>query len=155
MAALLQGRHDFERESKGFSEARGRLPIEASDALRRAGLADCRFWAHLVEDEDDLEEVILDTILGLCSPLELEFEDGDMLMWKTLLPELISLTQAAKMPAKRVEGRMARVSDVQIVLDHALRLKEGAEELEKKNHVRLAVCERPRSSREWQPVKYR
>ena len=59
MAALPQGRLDFERESKGFYEALGRLPIEASDALRRANITDCRFWAHILDDEDEPEEVIL------------------------------------------------------------------------------------------------
>ena len=155
MASLPRGRHGFEGESVGFSSAMGKLPMEARDALVRAGIADCRFWAHLAEGEDDPGEVVLDTVLGLCGPLGLEFAEGDVLLWDTLLPELLGLTTAAKAPASRCEARMVRVSDVQITLDHALREREHTDEREARDQVRLAVYEKPGEGREWRPTKYR
>ena len=99
MAALPPGRHEFEADSIGFARALSKLPEKALEALRAAGIGDCRFWAHIVEGEEKPEEVIIDTVVGLCGPLSLEFEDGGKLLWETLVPELMNLVAAAKAPA--------------------------------------------------------
>ena len=43
--------------------------------MSSSGLNGCRFWARLIDGEDEPEEVIIDTVHGLCG--DLHTEDGD------------------------------------------------------------------------------
>ena len=76
LAALPRWRHEFEADSVSFAIALAKLPEAALEALHRAGISDCRFGAHLVAGEPDPEDVILDTVISLCGPLEYDFEEG-------------------------------------------------------------------------------
>ena len=155
MASLPQARHGVEAASLASTSAMSELPEVAVGALQKAGIGDCRFWARIVEGEDDAEGVLLDTVLGLCGPLDFEFDDGNLLLWDTLVPELMGLVETAKGPARRSEKRMSEVNDIQIALDHALRERGRREEKETLDQVRLAVYDPPSAGREWQPKKYR
>ena len=155
MAALPRRRHELEAGSISFASALAKPPGAALEALHKAGIGDCRFWAHISEGEPDPGVVILDTVIGLCGPLELEFEDGSLLLWETLLPELQGLVGAAKAPAARSEKRLSEVSDVQIALDQILLERERIDGQEAREQVRLAVYDRPGAGREWVPKKYR
>ena len=155
MASLPQARHGVEAASLAFAAAISKLPGAAVGALQKAGIDDCRFGARIVEGEEDAEGIILDTVLGLCGPLDFEFDDGSLLLWDTLVPELMGLVEAAKGPARRSEKRMSEVNDIQITLDHALRDRERREVKESLDQARLAVYDLPSAGREWQPKKYR
>ena len=89
MASLPQARHGVEAASLTFAAPISELPGAAVGALRKAGIDDCRFCAMIVEGEEDAKEVILDTVLGLCGPLDFEFDDGSSLLWDTLVNKLV------------------------------------------------------------------
>ena len=63
------------RSAKSLEQLWCILPEHVRLTLSTSGLNGCCFWARLVDGEDDPDEVIIDTVHGLCA--DLQTEDGD------------------------------------------------------------------------------
>ena len=63
------------RTAKTFEQLWRSLPEHVQLTLSTSGLNSCCFWARLVDGEEYPEEVIIDTVHGLCG--DLQTEDGD------------------------------------------------------------------------------
>ena len=139
---------------KSFEQVWRALPEYMRLALSQKGLNGCRFWARLVDGEDEPQEVVMDTMQGLCGDLHSEAGDPDELGWVGYLVPLMSLTKSAQAPAERSESRVARTTDLQIAIGFAERKRQREESLESREHSRLQVYAPPTQGREWRPIKY-
>ena len=110
------------RQHQTCSDVRWRAKWEAFDKdvqerLRLGGLGNPVAWAYAFVGEaaEDLGEIMLDYVQGLCGPLD---ADGGT-TWGDLLVELCELHEASKRPTLAHGKRVAAVSDLQLVVDQA------------------------------------
>ena len=143
------------QSGKTFEQIWRTLPSHVRWILSQKELNGCRTWARLVDGEDEPEAVVLDTVQGLCGDLYTDEGDLDEHSWEGYLSQLMSLAGAARAPAERIEGRVARTTDLQISVEQAERKRRREEALETTEHSRLQVYSPPEPGRDWKPIKYR
>ena len=145
----------FSKHDLGWKRALAELPEAALAAMALSGADDPIVWAGLdscgaaaLTDHGRCGDCCVQYLDDCCGPL-----DHDRLTWAGLLPELNALLLAAQRPCKAHVQRVARMTGLQVSVDHSERMQAASEQQEVRTLKRLEAFSAPPLP--WQPTKIR